>query len=134
MVGSKDAFTGSIVNHDKMMETNVRYQKEKEARAKLDTCVAEKDLEPVLCLITDEEADLKSRHRACKLLTELNDLECIDPIRAHKFHHTEIGQLADLAINGILKNHNRRECAHCAEIVKAQAKICKHCGRENNDG
>ncbi|MDF1579023.1 MAG: hypothetical protein P1P81_11345 [Desulfobulbales bacterium] len=133
MVGSKEAFTGSIVDQDKMAETNVRYRREKEARAKLDTCVAAKNLEPVLCLLTDEEANLKSRHRACELLAELNDLECIDPIRAHTFRHTEIGQLANLAISKILRNHNRRECVHCAEIVKAQARICKHCGRENHD-
>lgn len=130
MVGSKDAFTGSIVDLDKMGSGNVRYENEKEARAKLATCVAENNLAPVLCLLTDEEAHLPSRHQACELLTELNDLACIDPIRAHKFLHTEIGQLANLAITKILKNHNRMECAYCAEIIKAQAKICKHCGKE----
>lgn len=133
MVGSKDAFTGSIVDQEKLENLNVRYTKEKEARAKLDTCVAEKNLEPVLFLITDEQAHLASRHRACELLAELNDLACIDPIRAHTFLHTEIGQLADKAIREILKKNNRLECAHCAEIIKAQAKICKHCGKETGN-
>lgn len=132
MVGSKDAFTGSIVDVDKLCAGNTRYENEKKARAQLDTCVAEKNLEPVIFLITDEEAHLASRHRACELLTELNDLACIDPIRAHKFHHTEIEQLANLAITKILKNQNRMECAYCAEIIKAQAKICKHCGKETD--
>ena len=130
MVGSKDAFTGSIVDHEKLGALNVRYKDEKAARAQLDTCVAEKNLEPVVFLITDEEAHLDSRHRACELLEELNDLECIDPIRAHKFLHTEIGQKSNLAISKILKTHNRIECPSCAEIIKAQAKICKHCGQE----
>jgi hypothetical protein len=130
MVGSKDAFTGSIVDQDKLEETNVRFQKEKEAIAKLDSCVAEKNLEPLICLITDEEANLEKRHQACELLDQVNDLACIDPIRGHKFLHTEIGQLADMAIYRILKKHNRVECKHCAEIIKAQAKICKECGKE----
>jgi hypothetical protein len=130
MVGSKDAFTGSIVDPDKVGACNVRYQNEKAARAQLETCVAENNLAPVICLLTDEEAHLQSRHRAGELLAELNDLACIDPIRAHKFHHTEIGQIANLAIAKILRNHNRMECAYCAEIIKAQAKICKHCGKE----
>lgn len=131
MVGSKDAFTGSIVDPEKIGAKNHRYISEKKARAQLDTCVAEKNLEPVICLITDEEALLASRHQACDLLVALNDLACIDPIRAHQFHHTEIGQKANLAITTILKNNNRIECYHCAEIIKGQAKICKHCGKEN---
>lgn len=133
MVGSKDAFTGSIVDLDNLDNQNERYQKEKDARDKLDTCVADKDLAPVLYLITDDDAHLPSRNRACELLAELNDLDCIDPIRAHKFRHTAIGQKADLTIIKILRNHNRIECPHCAEIVKAQAKICKHCSKETTN-
>jgi hypothetical protein len=130
MVGSKDAFTGSIVDQDKLEETNERRQQEKAATAQLDSCVAEKNLEPLICLITDEDANLKSRHKACELLDQVNDLACIDPIRAHKFRHTEIGQLSGMAISRILKKHNRVECKHCAEVIKAQAKICKDCGKE----
>ena len=130
MVGSKDAFTGSIVDQDKLESTNERHQREKAAITQLDSCLTEKNLEPLICLITDEEANLKSRHKACELLDQINDLACIDPIRAHKFLHTEIGQLAELAIARILKNNNRTECKDCAEVIKAQAKICKHCGKE----
>ena len=130
MVGSKDAFTGMVVDPDEVAVNSNRYQREKEAVARLDCCVAEKDLGPVLCLITDEEANLENRQRACDLLEAINDLACIDPIRAHKFLHTEIGQQADLAIGRILKNQNRMECPHCAEIIKAHAKACKECGRE----
>ncbi len=132
MVGSKDAFTGMVVNPDDMDKVNERYKLEKEAVARLACCVAEKDLEPVIRLITDEEANLENRQRACALLEDLNDLDCIDPIRAHKFLHTEIGQQAELAICRILRKQNRMECPHCAEIVKAQAKICKSCGRETD--
>jgi hypothetical protein len=130
MVGSKDAFTGMVVDPDEVAKGNERYRREQEAVARLDCCVAEKDLAPVLCLIIDEEANLANRQRACDLLEGLDDLACIDPIRGHKFLHTEIGQQADLAIGRILKNQNRMECTHCAEIIKAHAKVCKSCGRE----
>jgi len=130
MVGSKDAFTGMVVNPEEVDKGSERYNREQEAVARLTCCVAEKDLEPVIRLITDEEANLENRQRACDLLEDLNDLGCIDPIRAHKFLHTEIGQQADLAIHRILQKQNRMECPHCAEIVKAQAKVCKSCGRE----
>lgn len=130
MVGSKDAFTGMVIDPDEVAKGNERYQREQEATSRLDCCVAEKDLDPVILLITDEEANLANRQRACDLLEELNDLACLDPIRAHKFLHTEIGQQAELAIGRILARQNRRECEHCAEIIKAQAKVCKSCGRE----
>ncbi len=131
MVASRIAFTGSIVDPNELKKTNVRYQNEQKRLEELKTCVAEKNLAPVIYLITDEEANLKGRNKACGLLEELNDLACIDPIRNHKFRHTEIGQLAYLAINRILKNNFKKECPFCSEIIKAQAKLCKHCGKES---
>ncbi|MBU0675908.1 MAG: zinc ribbon domain-containing protein [Proteobacteria bacterium] len=134
MVGSKDAFTGSIVDPEELEKTNERLNSEKEALRQLETCVEEKNLKPLITLIVDEEASLPGRHRACELLDKIDDLACIDPIRAHTFLHTEIGQYAELAIGRILKNQNRIECGYCAEIIKAQAKICKHCGKETRKG
>jgi len=129
MVGSKTAFTGSEIDLKAARAKNTRYQQEQEALAQLATCVAEKNLAPVLYLITDEDSALAGRHQACQLLVELCDLNCIDPIRNHKFRHTEIGQLANLAINSILEKTFQKECPHCAEIIKAQAVTCKHCGK-----
>lgn len=129
MVGGAAAFTGSIIDPDSIPEGPTRYDKEKEALAALETCVKEGNLEPVLFLILDEEANLEGRTKACAVLEELCDLNCIDPIRNHKFLHTEIGQIAEIAISRILKKSFKKECPHCAEIIKAQAKICKHCGK-----
>ncbi len=129
MVGSQDAFTGCAVDQEAMLAKDSRYQREKEALAGLATCVGEANLEPVLYLITDEDAGLEGRRRACELLTELGDIRCIDPIRNHSFRHTEIGQLAEMAIAALLKKTFQRECPYCAEIIKAQAKACKHCGK-----
>lgn len=130
MVGSKDAFTGSVVDPESLKMSNSRYCKEKEAVRNLATCVAEKNLDPVLCLILDEHAGLEGRNRACELLADLNDTACIDPIRNHSFKHTEIEQQANMAIAKILKTNFQRECPHCMEIIKIQAKACKHCNRD----
>ncbi len=129
MVGSQDAFTGCAVDPEAMLAKDSRYQREKAALTGLATCVAEANLEPVLYLITDEDAELEGRRRACALLAELGDIRCIEPIRNHSFRHTEIGQLAEMAIAALLKKTFQRECPYCAEIIKAQAKVCKHCGK-----
>jgi len=129
MVGSKSAFTGCAIDPEAAKAKSARYQRELDCVEKLKTCVAEKDLDPVLFLITDEESNLEGRRKACELLAELCDTRCIDPIRNHTFRHTEIGQLANIAIATILQKTFQKECPHCSEIIKAQAKICKHCGK-----
>ncbi|MGV1098681.1 zinc ribbon domain-containing protein [Thiovibrio sp. JS02] len=130
MVGSPQAFTGSIIDVESIKKTNQRYHNEVKFTEQMDTCVADKNLQPALCLILDNCADLKVRNRACELLVELNNLDCIDPIRNHKFVHSDIEMAANIAIKQLLEKNHLKECPHCMEIIKGQAKVCKHCGKE----
>lgn len=130
MVGGRDAFKGCIVDPEAIRRQDKRFAKEKAAVARLDAAEAEKDIEPALYLILDDAAALSNRERAIGVLTASGDLSCIDPIRNHKFTDSEIESLAHSAIQEILKANYRKECPACAEIVKSQAKVCKHCGRE----
>ena len=130
MVGSSQAFTGSIVDPKEIKNKDERYIKEKKATTQLDTCVEKKDIKPILRLILDESANLENRNRACDLIKEVCDFSCIDPIRNHKFLHTEIEQRANMAISAMLKEQFKKECPYCTEIIKTQATICKHCGKE----
>lgn len=130
MVAGKDAFKGCEVDPEALKAKDRRYAREKEAVEQLETCVAEKNLEPVLYLLTDEAANLADRERACELLIELNDIACIDALRNHKFINSHIEQQVTMAIRTILKANFKKECPHCAEIIKSLAKVCKHCGRD----
>lgn len=130
MVGSPQAFTGSIIDIESMKKQNQRFHNEKKFTEQLETCLAEKNLEPVLGLILDNCADLPARRRAIELLVELNDLACLDPIRNHVFTHTDIEMEVNMALKQILENNHRKECPHCMEVIKAQAKVCKHCGKD----
>jgi hypothetical protein len=130
MVGTSDAFKGSVIDLAVVEQQNTRYLKEKEAVAALDTCVQLKNLEPVLALILDEAASLTHRQRAISLLIPLNDLDCIDPIRNHTFRDTALESACHLAIRQILEKNFKKECPHCMEIIKAQAKICRYCQRD----
>lgn len=127
MVASQIAFTGSIINPEDMREQNARYQKEKAAIAALDSCVDNKDITPVMTLILDESARPTGRKRAMELLTQLNDLSCIDAIRNHTFRSSEFEQKCNMIISQLLKNNFQKECPYCAELIKAQAKKCMHC-------
>lgn len=43
-----------------------------------------------------------------------------------------LGPLAFLlfAVSGVSRGEKNKKCPHCAEWIKAEAKVCKHCGRD----
>jgi len=127
MVGNKDAFKASVIDPKEIKKQNVRYLQEKEAVAKLDTCVEQGDLEPVMFLILDEAANLKDRKRAISLLKELKNLDCIEPIKNHSFRDTSLEQECNMFIRQLLKDNFLQECPYCAELIKLRAKKCLHC-------
>lgn len=130
MVAGKEAFTGSIVDPEVIRRQDKRYEKEKEAIARMDTCVAEKDLETPLYLLLDDHIALPVKKRAVELLRDLNDLGCIEPLRHHNFRDSYLEQDVNMAISAIMAAHYVKECPYCAELVKTRAKLCKHCGQD----
>ena len=127
MVGNSDAFKACVINRDVLFAQNERYIREKEATEALKTCVEGKNLAPVLTLLLDEAATISTRKSAVTHLIKLNDIECIDPLRNHKFRDTALEHEVNMAIRGILQANFKKECPHCLEIIKAQAKKCLHC-------
>lgn len=33
-------------------------------------------------------------------------------------------------VSGIVRGDRQIKCSHCAEFIKAEARVCKHCGRD----
>jgi hypothetical protein len=130
MVGSEDAFKGSVIDLEEYESQNVRFQQEKQALAELDTAIEKKNLEPVMHLILDEAAAIDGRKRAISMLVPLNDLSCIDPIRNHKFRDTSLESDCNVAINRLLKANYKKECPYCSELIKSQAKTCMFCRKD----
>ncbi len=130
MVAGKQAFTGSICVPEEINKANTRYKKEKDAIAGLETCVEEKNLDPVLYLLLDGHVSLPVKKRAVELLPMINDLACVEPLRNHDFNDSHLEQDVNMAIHAILASHFVKECPYCAELVKVRAKICKHCQKE----
>lgn len=130
MVAGKDAFTGSIVDVEELKAKNKRYQQEKKAVAALDTCVEKGDLDSVLFLILDDHVRKEDRKRAVELLVELDDINCVEPLRNKEFRDTDIEQSVNMAIHTLLSKHFLKECPYCAELIKSRATVCKHCQKE----
>lgn len=130
MVGSEDAFKGSVINLEVVEAQNIRYQNEKQALEALESAAQNKDLTPALHLILDEAAAIDGRKKAISLLVEINDLSCIDPIRNHTFRDTSLQSECGIAIKQLLKTNYKKECPYCSELIKMQAKVCMYCKKE----
>ena len=130
MVAGKDAFTGSIVDVEDLKRRNVRFQKQQEALSRLETCLQEGDIAPVLTLLLDDSVPLQNRKRAAELLVPFNDLSCVEPLRNHVFKDEYLQMGITTALNRILSNHFLKECPYCAELIKSRALVCKHCHKE----
>ncbi len=133
MVAGRGAYTGNVVDVEALRQQNTRYRAEKDAVARLENCLETHDLEAVLYLLTDNAATLDNRKHAAEMLVPLNDIECIEPLRNHDFGDSHLEQNVNMAISTILAAHFLRECPYCAELVKARAKICKHCKEDLSD-
>ena len=130
MVASKEAFTGSIVDKNELAAQDKRQKKIAEAMADLEGAETANNFAPALYLTCEEAANRDDRRRAMAILAKIAGPEIIDPVRNHKFRDPALEAEANLAIKNILQRHYLRECPRCCELIKRQAKKCKHCGDE----
>lgn len=127
MVGNADAFKACVINKEELRSQNKHYQEQKRAKAALKTCVADKDIDSVLFLLLDEGAGKNTRTEAAQCIAPINNLDCVDPLRNHKFKDPAIKHAVDAGIKQLLENNFKKECPYCFEVIKAQALKCMHC-------
>jgi len=60
---------------------------------------------------------------------EIGTLDAIEPISNKAFQDNAVREKAETAIKAIHERNYTRECPFCAEIIKARAVVCKHCGK-----
>ncbi|MBW2646369.1 MAG: zinc ribbon domain-containing protein, partial [Deltaproteobacteria bacterium] len=111
-------------------EEKARKEAEKKVLENLRSCRESKDVKTILQVFLNVRKSALVRKTAASYLGELGDLNCIEPIRNHTFHDPEVQESAEHAIELIHKANFTKECPYCAEIIKARAKVCKHCNRE----
>ena len=120
--GSGQIVTDETVSHQKAQDEAI-----KTGFSILADCYVNKDLVQILKMALDGEEPTRVRLKAVEMIGDLAETEAIDPLRNTKFGNPK---LQDQVAEAIKKIHERcytRECPFCAEIIKKQASICKHC-------
>ena len=129
-VYSRDGGKGCIIDEELKAKEEARKAAEKEGLAKLEEYFASKDADAILGVLLDKDTLPPVAFRAAELIGEVGDLKVIDPIRNHDFKNDVVKQRAERSIASIHERNYTKECPFCAEIIKARALVCKHCGKD----
>lgn len=119
--------SGQIVTDETVSRQKAEEEAIKSGFSILADCYVNKDLVQLMKMTLDGAEPTRVRLKAAEMLGDLSDTEAIDPLRNTKFGNPK---LQDEVTRAIAKIHERcytRECPFCAEIIKKQATICKHC-------
>jgi len=129
-VFSRDGGKGQIIDEEIKANEEARQEAEKRGLAKLEMYYDAEDGDAILRVLLMEKALPKVQVKAAEMIGEIGGLDVIEPIRNHIFEDDLIKAKAEASIELIHKRNYTRECPFCAEIIKARAVVCKHCGKE----
>lgn len=125
-VFSAGALKGLIYDEE---EEKAKEEAERKAAKELKDYTEAKDTAAIVKMLIAESVAPGVRLKAAEALAKLADLKAIEPIRNYPFVNKIIGKKAEETIEIIHKANYTKECPHCAEIIKARAVVCKHCGK-----
>lgn len=121
---------GQMIDEQALYEQEMLKERIKRGFSILADCYTNKNGVEILRLLVDSCEPARVRLKAAEMIGDVGDVLAIDPIRNLKFGSEPLQEAVDQAIKKIHERHFTRECPFCAEIIKARAKICKHCGRD----
>ena len=129
-VYSRDGGRGCIIDEELKAKEEARKAAEKKGLAELEEYFASKDAGGILRVLLDKDTLPPVAFRAAELIGDVGDLKVIDPIRNHDFKNDVVKQRVERSIASIHERNYTKECPFCAEIIKARAVVCKHCGKD----
>jgi hypothetical protein len=112
------------------MSTSRHREAEERGLAKLQVYYDAGDADAMLMVLLAEKTVPKVRLKAAEMIGEIGGLNVIEPIRNYAFENDLIKEKAEASMDRIHKRNYTKECPFCAEIIKARAVVCKHCGKE----
>lgn len=122
--------TGQIIDDEIVAREEALKESIKRGFGILATCYVEKDGPGVLRILLDPTEPARVRLKAAEMIGDIGGLEAVEPLRNLKVGNELIEAGLEKSLAKIHERNFTRECPFCAEIIKARAKVCKHCGKD----
>jgi len=122
--------SGQIIDDQVLFQQEILKENIKKGFSILADCYVNKDGVTAMRLLMDSAEPERVRLKAAEIIGDIGSLEAIDPVRNAKFGSEPVMREVENAITKIHDRFFTRECPFCAEIIKKQANICKHCKQE----
>lgn len=129
-VFSPEGGKGSIIDAELEAKKKGNHEALKKALEALDAFAEGKKQDAILEVLFDEKSLPPVAFRAAELIGEMGTLDVIEPIRNHVFKNDLVREKVEAGLALIHKRNFTTECPFCAEIIKARAIVCKHCGKD----
>lgn len=122
--------SAQIITEESVAQQKAREEAIKSGFSILADCYVATDLVQILKMTLDATEPIRVRLKAAQMLGDIAESEAIDPLKNTKFANSKLQEEVTNAISKIHERSFTRDCPFCAEIIKKQAKICKHCKME----
>jgi len=130
VVYSREGASGYVIDEEVRASEEAQKAAEKRGLEKLRVYYEARDADAILRVLLAEKTLPRVRLEAAGMTGEVGGLEAIEAIRNQVFENDLIKARAEASIEMIHKRNYTKECPFCAEIIKARAVVCKHCGRD----
>ena len=129
-VYSREGGSGYVIDEEIRAREAAQKAAEKRGLEEINAYLEAGDGNAILKVLLSDDGVKPVRLKAAEVIGEVGGLDAIEPIRNHAFENDSIKEKAEASIELIHKRNYTKECPFCAEIIKARAVVCKHCGKD----
>ena len=130
VVYSREGGSGYVIDEEIRAREAAQKAAEKKGLEEINAYLEAGDGNAILKVLLSDDGVKPVRFKAAEVIGEVGGLDVIEPIRNHIFKNELIKAKAEASIELIHKRNYTKECPFCAEIIKARAVVCKHCGKD----